>query len=134
MTIAASYPLAVILSVVFYAILSHGPLKKYQIDESTPHTQYALVDTVDENNKIPKQFSIHRPLNFLFKVFPFTSYYYWNYFAYYLAANAVLTTLTFPSAPFRPRDHYPYYRLSGDIGTILGGLELMLVSCLCSIG
>ena len=57
--------------------------------------------------------------------------YFISNFDYFLAANSVLTTLAFPSAPFRARDHYQYYRLVADIGTFLGGMEMMMISYFC---
>lgn len=119
---------------VFYGILNHGPLKKYQIQD-LPHkeAQYkqlsSSLDNSTNNRKSHPQW-IGR-LQFFSAVLPYFGYYFVNYCAYFLAVSSVLTTLSFPSSPFRIRDHYHYYRLVGDVGMVLGGSERMVVSCLC---
>ena len=125
--IAFLFPLA-FLSVVFYGILNHGPLKDYQMDIHTPDHDYQPLSSEEtfENQDLLHQFIEH--LQFLLKIFPFASYCFLSMVIYFVAANSVLTTLTFPSAPFDVRNHYQYYRMAGNIGLVFGGMELMLVS------
>lgn len=129
-TVAVIYPTG-LLVVVFYAILNHGPLKKYQIQEHHRDTSQYKPITTDMKDTKSKHSSCVSYFNFFLDVFPFLAYLFLNFLSFYLSTNSVLTTLTFPSASFRVRDHYQYYKFSGDVGTVLGGLELMLVSCLC---
>lgn len=42
------------------------------------------------------------------------------WFSEYLTIQAVITTLVFPNAPFKPRDHYQYYIFTLMVGEVLG--------------
>ena len=61
-------------------------------------------------------------LKLLFKAFPFLGYAYVTSFCTHSSIMSVLSTLTFPSAPFLPRDHYQYYRMLSDAGKVVGGV------------
>lgn len=128
LVVAVIYPFN-LLVFIFYWILDHGPLKKYQIQYQ--EIQYKEVSQREDNDSKPNQSYPNGRLQFLVDVFPFFGYYFVTHVSFYLAIISVLTTIVFPSSPFRTRDHYNYYRISGDIGMILGGSEIMFVSCLC---
>lgn len=68
----------------------------------------------------------------LFKSFPLISYCYTASFCIHLTMRAVLSTLTFPSSPFPPRNHFQYYRLLSDAGILIGGMGHLFISCLCN--
>ncbi|XP_031557175.1 battenin-like isoform X2 [Actinia tenebrosa] len=116
---------------VVYALLDKTPLKDHHL--STSQYQPLEVDSTVEHSYKPTATStsfLTQKLEFLFKVFPFASYTFFSNFCIHLSMVAVLTTLTFPSSPFQPRDHFLYYRLSSDTGIWAGGASL-LVSYLC---
>ena len=50
------------------------------------------------------------------------------WFSEYLIIQAVLTTLAFPNAPFRPRDHYQYYIFVFLGGEVVGRSYLVVLS------
>ena len=125
-TMASLLPLG-FLTVVFYGILNHGPLKNYQINVHKNYHDYDPLSS-EETFANQEQLQSNHYLQFILKVFPFASYCFVSMVSYIFAASSVLTTLTFPSAPFDVRSHYQYYRLTGDIGFVFGGMELMLVS------
>ncbi|XP_022781893.1 protein BTN1-like [Stylophora pistillata] len=51
-------------------------------------------------------------------------------FSEYLIIQAVITTLAFPSSPFKPRDHYEYYILVFTVGEVVGRSYLAVLSCI----
>lgn len=130
MTVAVIFPASLLLT-VFYGILNHGPLKKYQIKEIHQRIEYAAVPEPDGKMSKQKVPYLLGRLQFLRDVFPLCGYFFVCFCSYYLAVGSVLTTLTFQNSPFRVRDHYHYYKITGDIGMVLGSCELMVVSCLC---
>lgn len=131
LTVALIYPVTAVVF-IFYGILNHGPLKKYQIQpEHHESLQYTQVSTSDKNSRKQSHSYLIDRVQFLFDVFPYFGYFFVSYCSFYLASTSVLTTLTIPSSPFRIRDHYHFYKLSCDFGLVLGGLEIMVVSCCC---
>ena len=67
---------------------------------------------------------IHQPLTWqekssaMKRMIPSLAPLFFAWFSEYLIIQAVITTLAFPNAPFRPRDHYQYYIfifLSGEV-------------------
>ena len=48
----------------------------------------------------------------------------------YMIIQSVITTLAFPNAPFRPRDHYQYYTFIFFAGEVLGRSYLVVLSCI----
>jgi len=118
---------------VCYGILNHGPLKKYQIKEHDHRNkQYTrLISSNDQNIATKRYFYLMDKVRFLYDVFPFFGFTFISFCSFYLAMSSVLSTLTFPSSPFRVRDHYHYYRLCSDVGMVLGGSEVLVASCLC---
>jgi hypothetical protein len=130
--IAACIPVCLV-PVVIYVLLDKEPLK-YHLGKSTDHSpvQYTiLVEECSEEYKTTppsKPWPIHV---LLFKISPLIVYTYVGNFCIHFTMTAVLTTLTFPSSPFRPRDHFQYYRLLSDAGILFGGMGSLLVSCLC---
>lgn len=65
----------------------------------------------------------------LVKSFPLFIYAYLSNFCIHFSMAAVLTTLTFPSSPFLPRDHFQYYRIVSDAGILTGGLGSFIFGC-----
>ncbi|XP_028515386.1 battenin-like [Exaiptasia diaphana] len=129
-TIAFLLPLGFLI-MIFYGILNHGPLKKYQKHEHKDSREYEPLSLEETQPDKQDQLQSSDHLQFFLKVFPLASYAFVAFFTFYLCVSAVLTTLTFPSASFRVRDHYQYYRFTSSIGRMFGGIELMLASRLC---
>ena len=75
--------------------------------------------------------SIEREVKLLSKYFCVIYYMGASEFLTQFSLTAILSTLTFKSSPFRPRDHYQYYRFLNDLGQMIGGMELSLVSFFC---
>ena len=50
------------------------------------------------------------------------------WFSEYMIIQAVITTLAFPNAPFRPRDHYQYYIFVFLGGEVVGRSYLVVLS------
>jgi len=107
----------------FYPFLSNKSLIKKKVD-------IAKYQTIPQRPEDTKTTTTTRHIHFVIKVFPFASYYFLISFSLAISLASILTTLTFPSSPFLPRDHYQYYRLVSDVGIALGGLEVVLPSCL----
>jgi hypothetical protein len=128
-TIAAFVPLSWLL-LVFYALLDKEPLRNHSIKKiSQDNIHYTSVPTTDNQHSTTLN-TVVRRLDFFYKVFPFISYFCLTFFITLVSLNSIVTTLIFPSAPFLPRDHFQYYRLLGDVGYFLGGVELLFVSCI----
>lgn len=49
-------------------------------------------------------------------------------FSEYIIVQAVITTLAFPSSPFKPRDHYEYYIVVFVVGKMAGRSYLLVLS------
>ena len=122
--IACLIPVA-FMQLIFYALLDKTPLTNHSTKTSTKHQEikYTALGK-DADTRVTHDVAV------LFKAFPCASYYFLANFCMHMTNAAVLTTLTFPTSPFRPRDHYQYYRLLSDAGMQVGGLELVLASCL----
>lgn len=105
-------------------------------DKWTKNDQYTSITASSSTMHLEPRFSkiflrkVYIKLKDLYLVFPYFSYFLLALLILILTVNGVLTTLTFPSAPFRIRDHYQYYRLLVDIGAFLGGSELLIISIL----
>ena len=50
------------------------------------------------------------------------------WFSEYMIIQSVITTLAFPNAPFRPRDHYQYYIFVFLGGEVVGRSYLVVLS------
>ena len=50
------------------------------------------------------------------------------FFSEYLIIQSVITTLAFPNAPFKPRDHYQYYIFVFMVGEVVGRSYLVALS------
>jgi hypothetical protein len=125
--IAACIPVCLV-PVAIYVLLDKEPLKDH-----LSRVQYTILveECSEEYKTTPPSKPIHE-LVLLFKMFPLIGYAYVGNFCTHLTMTAVLSTLTFPSSPFRPRDdHFQYYRLLSDAGMLFGGMGSLLVSCLC---
>jgi len=112
-----------LITLAFYPFLSNKSLIKKKVD-------IAKYQTIPQRPEDTKTTTTTRHIHFVIKVFPFASYYFLISFSLAISLASILTTLTFPSSPFLPRDHYQYYRLVSDVGIALGGLEVVLPSCL----
>jgi hypothetical protein len=120
--VAACIPFCLLPSVL-YVLLDKEPLKHHKTT-NYEHVQYTALEAPQTTSK-----AIHELL-LLFKVFPNICYGFATAFCLHISTTAVLPTLTFPSSPFPPRDHYQYFRLISDFGILFGGLEILLVSCI----
>ena len=120
-----------------YALLDKEPLKAYK--NSTKDIAYQpLDDKVDDvqsatlcGNKVTKTESIGQKVKLLFNGFLVCYYRGLVNFLIQLSITAILSTVTFRSSPFPPRDHYQYFRFLSDFGIMFGGMELSLVSFFC---
>jgi len=131
--VACSIPLCA-LPIGIYAFLDKTPLSSQSTNTTTTRLQNIeytpLREEYSKDNNIATK--IIQEVVVLYKVFPVLTYYFITNFCLHVSLTAVLTTLTFPTSPFSPRDHYQYYRLVSDAGILFGGMELVLISCLCA--
>ena len=111
------------LPLVFYPILAKKNESKYDMVKYHPIYRTTTTENTKTSHKI-----IHE-INVLYKAFPFVIYYFLSNFCLHLTMTSLLSTLTFPTSPFLPRDHYQYYRLISDCGMVLGSLGPVLLSC-----
>lgn len=110
------------LLLLFYALLDKEPIgKKEIIPFSEDHPP------VEDDSTA---FSFRDRLNVAKDIFPYITFLFITYFSEYLSNHAVITTLAFPNAPFKPRDHYPYYILSYHVGKFMGRSHFFLVSAI----
>ena len=110
------------LLLLFYALLDKEPIgKKEIIPFSEDHPP------VEDDSTT---FSFRDRLNVAKDIFPYITFLFITYFSEYLSNHAVITTLAFPNAPFKPRDHYPYYILSYHVGKFMGRSHFFLVSAI----
>lgn len=113
-----------LLFFVLFALLDKEPL--LQITVLNPRSEET---EEDKSGQDTKQFvNFKDKLQVAKKIFPCIIFLFITYFSEYLSNHAIITTIAFPSAPFKPRDHYPYYLLSYHIGKFLGRSHLFLVS------
>ena len=133
-TLAIIYPITILVFVI-YGILNHGPLKKYQenLHNNTSHKYERVSSSPNNDSNSDKSRNSYwiKQVQFFFDVLPYFGYLFATFCSFHIAISSVLTTLSFPSSPFRIRDHFHYYRLSNDVGLILGGSEILMVSCFC---
>ena len=134
MAIVGLIPIS-LLPIVFYALLDKKPLKNHLTTKTATnkHEKYMytpLKENSNENIAGPSNKILHNAL-IIFKAFPYISYIYIAACSFYLSQAAVLSTLTFPSAPFGPHDHFQYYSLLINVGVLFGGLEYFFVMCIC---
>jgi hypothetical protein len=130
--VAACIPVCLVPGAI-YMLLDKEPLKDHLQKNKTDHedVQYtSLKESSKEHTALSPTKPMHE-LVFIFKVCPLITYCFASNFCLHLTMTSILTTLTFPSSPFRPRDHLQYYRLLSDAGILFGGMGSLLVSCLC---
>ena len=110
------------LLLLFYALLDKEPIGKKEIIPFSEDHPPVEDDTTT--------FSFRDRLNVAKDIFPYITFLFITYFSEYLSNHAVITTLAFPNAPFKPRDHYPYYILSYHVGKFMGRSHFFLVSAI----
>ena len=110
------------LLLLFYALLDKEPIGKKEIIPGSEDHPPVEDDTTT--------FSFRDRLNVAKDIFPYITFLFITYFSEYLSNHAVITTLAFPNAPFKPRDHYPYYILSYHVGKFMGRSHFFLVSAI----
>ena len=109
-------------STTSYEDIPYVPLESSDIVQGTDSTG---------NNNRP---GIHQPLTWQEKIsamkgmVPHLAPLFFAWFSEYLIIQAVVTTIAFPNAPFRPRDHYQYYIFIFLSGEVVGRSYLALVS------
>ncbi|XP_068705106.1 uncharacterized protein [Montipora foliosa] len=111
---------------VLYALLDKEPVTRTTAPspESQDISQNPKKSAEDTQQYVTFADKIHVAKD----IFPYIIFLFITYFSEYLSNHAIITTIAFPNAPFRPRDHYPYYLLSYHIGKFLGRSHLFLVS------
>ncbi|XP_020914412.1 battenin-like [Exaiptasia diaphana] len=127
-----------LLPLLIYALLDKEPLKAN--DNIAKEITYQPFDDKDNDNlNSPTQAkymnsekaSIGQQLKTSFSVFLLIYYIGMQTFLFDMTFTAILSTVTFQSSPFPPRDHYQYYQFVTDGGRMLGGMELSVVSLCC---
>ena len=123
------------LPLVFYLLIDKEPLKDH-LNKKTrlQSVQYTALNdddhsTDDEEEPTPISEQNSR-IWFIFKAFPPIGYLYVSMFCITSLMTSVLTTLTFKSSPFPPRDHFQYYRLINNIAIAIGGSVSLVFSFL----
>ena len=123
------------LPLVFYLLIDKEPLKDHLNKKTHQQSvQYTGVNgddhsTDDEEEPTPIS-EQNSKIWFIFKAFPPAGYAYVTTFCIHFVMTSVVTTLTFKSSPFPPRDHYQYYRLINNIAIAMGGSVSLVFSCL----
>lgn len=107
---------------LLYALLDKEPIGKKKIITDSEDNQ-----PVEDNTQ---SFTFSDRLTVAKDIFPYIVFLFITYFSEYISNHAIITTLAFPNAPFKPRDHYPYYILSYHVGKFMGRSHLFLVSAI----
>lgn len=85
-------------------------------------------DTKSEDNENDNSLSYQEKLMILSQMLPNLIPIYIAWFSEYTIIQSVITTLAFPNAPFRPRDHYQYYIFVFLGGEVVGRSYLVVLS------
>ena len=115
-----------LLFLLLYALLDKGPIRKKE-----PSIGNDVILPEGDNFEDKQGSSFRERLFVAKKIFPYILFLLITYFSEYISNHAIITTIAFPNAPFKPRDHYPYYILSYHIGKFMGRSHLLLVSAVC---
>ena len=82
----------------------------------------------DNSNTENGSLSCHEKFMVIRQMLPNLIPIYIGWFSEYMIIQAVITTLAFPNAPFRPRDHYQYYIIVFLGGEVVGRSYLVVLS------
>ncbi|XP_031574578.1 uncharacterized protein LOC116308325 [Actinia tenebrosa] len=129
-TIAVCIPICFI-PLGIYILLDKEPLKDH-LQGTAKLVQYTKLPQEEYSNDKHDTTAdklISKTFLLLVKSFPLFIYGYFSSFCIHFSMTAVLTTLTFPSSPFLPRDHFQYYRMISDAGIVIGGLGSFILGC-----
>ena len=116
-----------LLILAFYCAMD----KKHSKDAKTtsrPDISYAPVDATN-NEELDR---LTHKLELVWKNMPLACSLFVVMFCRNVLPQAVVTTLVFPDAPFRPRDHYQYYVCASVFGEVVGksyGLLVLGMRC-----
>ena len=124
-----------VLILVFYHLLDKTNLQT----KTTTHdgAQYTAIGSPpqeeEDESSLRKgissnKLSIYEKCCVAKEVSPYTLFLFLAYFAEYLSNQSIITTLSFPNAPFNPRDHYLYYIWTYHAGKFLGRSHFLIVS------
>ena len=91
--------------------------------------QHELLAAADETFENKLTWSRRGELGWL--ILPLIVFLYCVNYDDFLSNRAVVTTMAFQQAPFRPRDHYNYYALCSRLGNFFGLSYLLVVSYTC---
>ena len=109
-TLAIIYPITILVFVI-YGILNHGPLKKYQenLHNNTSHKYERVSSSPNNDSNSDKSRNSYwiKQVQFFFDVLPYFGYLFATFCSFHIAISSVLTTLSFPSSPFRIRRSLP---------------------------
>lgn len=130
-TVAIATPAVLFLSILPYVILDKAPLDHKRQNIPFADVLYKPIDD-QQNTQLTDELSLKRKLlttreRYLLMVFLF-----WQHFVESLSLKSIITTLAFPKAPFKPRDHFDYYVLSNNIAKFLSRCYILVLSFMCS--
>ncbi|XP_032234982.2 protein BTN1 [Nematostella vectensis] len=124
-----------ILLLLFYYILNKDRIKSHAIaatyrsslKDSAKYQSVATTDTI--KRKDPWSLSCSEKFQAAGTILPLMLALCISYASQYLTIQAVFTTISFPSSPFPPRDHYVYYVALNGVGEFLSRSYLAVVGC-----
>lgn len=104
----------------------HGGIKYTAIETDDLETE--TEESANEGNGNGDSLSYQEKFMVIGQMLPNLIPIYIAWFSEYLIIQAVITTLAFPNAPFRPRDHYQYYIFVFLGGEVVGRSYLVALS------
>lgn len=117
-------------------------MDKKHLEDSPPTAEHAGVEytaldstdrietqeSTEENSKGDDSLSCQEKFTIIRQMLPGLIPIYIAWFSEYMIIQSVITTLAFPNAPFRPRDHYQYYIFVFLGGEVVGRSYLVALS------
>ena len=91
-------------------------------------TDVETTESTEDDNKDDSSLSCQEKFMVIRQMLPNLIPIYIAWFSEYMIIQAVITTLAFPNAPFRPRDHYQYYIFVFLGGEVVGRSYLVALS------
>lgn len=123
-----------LLLFVCYSLMDkkHLPNPSATNYQNVPYVPLARSDNVQETGSTgsndQQSLTWQEKASALKRMLPHVAPLYFAWFSEYLIIQAVVTTIAFPNAPFRPRDHYQYYIFTFLSGEVAGRSYLVVVS------
>ena len=99
------------------------PFVQEHVKKSTtrgPEAKYSPLKQSPSEERYPQILSVSKKLSAAWESAPLLVSLFISIFCQYLNNQALVTTLAFPDAPFKPRDHYVAYVMCYSFGNLIG--------------